>query len=111
MISGWRDGLYKVEFQTQLGAGTGFAALHSGTVSGGDRGMTYSGHFDVVGDRLAVTVEVAQRPDRRTASVFRAERALVSLSGRASPYGAELSGVAPEVPGILFRANLTHVPD
>ena len=106
-----RDGLYKVDFQTQLGAGTGFAAFHNGTVSGGDRGMIYTGCFDVVGDRLSVIVVVEQRPDRSTPSVFRAERAVVSLSGRAGPYGAELAGVSAEAPDILFQAHLTYLPD
>ena len=108
---GMRDGLYRVQFETQLGSGSGYAALHNGTVCGGDRGMIYSGRFEVDGDLLSVTVAVEQRPDRKLPTLFGAGHAVISMCGRATPHSAELSGVSADVPDMLFQAHLTHIPD
>ena len=38
-----KDGLYRVEFQTQRGAGAGVVFLEGGALRGGDSQMFYTG--------------------------------------------------------------------
>lgn len=107
-----RDGLYKVDFQTPLGAGTGVIHVQAGRIRGGDAGLYYVGTFTVRGDEILAEVAT----DRHThypdiISVFGKDRVHIALRGRWSGDTATLQGSAAEAPGVTFQARLQRIAD
>ncbi len=51
-----QNGLYKIEFQTQLGAGSGVVILHDGQLRGGDSMIYYVGTYKQDGDEFSAEV-------------------------------------------------------
>lgn len=107
-----QDGLYKVDFQTQIGAGSGVVALRDGEVRGGDSGMFYVGSYRESGDEVSAEVVAdthSSIPEMH--SVFGADKVTISLRGRSNGDAAQLSGSAKEAPGVMFQAILTRLSD
>ena len=105
-----KDGLYKVEFRTQGGSGSGVVVLQGGKVRGGDSGLYYAGTFAENGDQI--TAQVAT--NRHTAgigSVFGRDRVNISLKGTAKGESAQMTGTAVEAPGVTFQASMTRIAD
>jgi len=48
--------LYKVEFGTPLGSGTGVVVIEGGKLRGGDSSMYYVGSFAISGDQISASV-------------------------------------------------------
>jgi len=106
------DGLYKVEFGTQLGAGTGVVHLRDGRVWGGDMSLYYVGTYTLDGDRFAAEV----RTDKHStvpglASVFGIDRVNIRLNGSVAGNSIRTNGTAAEAPGVSFQAHLTRLAD
>lgn len=107
-----REGLYKVEFHTHLGSGSGVAALYGGVIGGGDRGLCYSGAYSFVDDLFSAEVDIephADAADIRT--VFGVAKARVSLKGRVVGDQGLLTGTTPAAPGVIFEAHLSKLPE
>lgn len=105
-----QNGLYKVEFQTPLGAGAGVVVLENGTIRGGDSAMFYVGHVSENGNDLTAEVEGKQHtnvPGMR--SVFGVNHTHIKLAGKLSGNTASLTGTAREAPGVSFQARLTKL--
>jgi hypothetical protein len=105
-----RDGLYKVEFKTPLGAGSGVVHVQGGKLWGGDTGMFYVGSFTQSGDQISATVRTGRHTANST-SVFGQDRVEISLTGKASGDVADLIGQAPQAPNVRLSAVLTRISD
>jgi hypothetical protein len=107
-----REGLYKVQFQTQLGAGAGVAVARDGKMWGGDSGIFYTGTYKDEGGTITASVAI----DRHTkhpgiASVFGVDRANITLTGKDTGSTITMTGKAAQAPGVSFQAILTHLAD
>lgn len=105
-----QDGFYRVLFGTPIGEGAGVAYFADGKVHGGDSMMAYVGTYEVSGDDVSATVNVlTHTPQAGMASVLGAGTATLSLSGTANGGTAELSGTAPEAPGVVLTLRLDPI--
>jgi hypothetical protein len=107
-----QNGLYKVEFQTPLGAGAGVVFLQNGKLHGGDSAMFYVGNVSEQGDNL--TAEVEGKLHTKVpgmSSVFGVDHTHINLQGKSSGNTASLTGRAKEAPTVSFQAKLTKISD
>ena len=107
-----REGIYKVQFQTQLGAGAGVVVARDGKMWGGDSGIFYVGTYSDDGGNITASVAI----DRHTvhpgiASVFGVDRANITLTGKDTGKTITMTGKAAQAPSISFQAILTHLAD
>jgi hypothetical protein len=107
-----RDGLYKVEFHTPLGAGAGVVHLLDGKLRGGDAGLFYTGSYATDGNNFMANVAT----DRHTqmpgiVSVFGIDRVHITLRGTYQGEVIDAAGVAAEAPNVPFKARLQRIGD
>jgi len=107
-----RDGLYKVQFDTQRGTGSGVVFLQGGKLRGGDSRTYYVGTYAENGRQFTARVTTDQHTDvPGMSSVFGVDRAHITLLGTSTVDSAEMTGTAAEAPGISFRARLMRIAD
>lgn len=107
-----KDGLYKVHFKTPAGQGAGVVILTGGKLRGGDSSIYYSGNYAIAGDQFTAQVATdAHTKFPGIASVFGVDRVTISLTGKVAGDSAQMSGTAPEAPGLSFQATLTRISD
>jgi hypothetical protein len=101
------DGLYKVEFKTALGAGTGVIVKHGNAINGGDSGMYYSGIYESKGnDLFEVSVRVGRHSQSGTMmSTLGIDNATLVLKGK-SGNQTTVQGYVKEDPNMTFSAAL-----
>ena len=104
------QGLYKVEFATQLGSGSGVVLMSNGTIHGGDSIMYYTGTYSESGDEFNATVSVARHTAGSSMfSVLGVDNGALLLTGRSNGGTVEARGSTPQNPGISFQATLTKL--
>ncbi len=104
------EGLYKVEFATQLGGGSGVVLMSNGTIRGGDSIMYYAGTYSESGDEFKATVSVARHTSGSSMfSVLGVDNGTLILIGRSNGGMVEARGSTPQNPGISFQATLTKL--
>jgi hypothetical protein len=104
------SGLYKVEFQTPIGAGAGVVISQNGKIQGGDSSMYYIGDYSEKGTEFTASVEgKTHRHLPGGASVFGVNHTHIKLTGKIDGDSAVMQGRAAEAPNILFQARLTKV--
>ncbi|MDP2123292.1 MAG: GrlR family regulatory protein [Parvibaculum sp.] len=101
-----KDGLFKIEFQTPLGAGAGVVVLEQGRVRGGDSIMYYSGTYRQNGDDFSANV-VAKKHSQGV-SVMGGDASL-SIQGKVTGDAAMLTGSAAEAPQLKLKARLSRI--
>jgi hypothetical protein len=104
------EGLYKVEFKTPLGAGSGVVFAREGKMWGGDAGLFYTGSYTESGADVIATVST----DRHTAypgttSVFGRDQVQIKLSGKMNGDSGVFQGSSPQAPGVGFTAALRKI--
>lgn len=102
-----KSGLYRAEFATPLGAGTGVVILLNGLVKGGDSMMYYVGTYTMDGDNITVDLTTAAHshpPGMK--SVFGVENVNIALKGKFNGDNAQASGQAM---GQNFSVNLSLI--
>jgi hypothetical protein len=105
-----QNGLYKVEFQTPLGAGAGVVVLQDGKIQGGDSMMYYIGEYAENGQDVSAKVEGKMHTTiPAVASVFGVTHTHIKLAGKSNGNSAEMQGKADEAPNVPFRATLTKI--
>jgi hypothetical protein len=107
-----RNGLYKANFQTEIGVGSGVIFAQDGKLWGGDATMYYTGRYVSSGD--IITAQVNSHIHTRmpgTGSVFGLDELTVSLKGTSRNDVINISGTAREAPSLAFTAVLTRLSD
>lgn len=105
-----QNGLYKVEFNTPLGAGAGVVVLQDGKIQGGDSMMYYVGDYSESGQSFSANVEGKVHSTAiGLTSVFGVNHTHIKLSGQSSGDSAVMQGKAAEAPNVAFQAKLTKI--
>jgi hypothetical protein len=105
------NGLFKVEFQTSLGAGAGVVVLQDGKVLGGDSMMAYIGTFTESGQDFSAKVEGKKHSNMPgMTSVFGVDHTHITLTGKSNgSTSVTMQGKAAEAPNVPFQAKLTKI--
>ncbi len=107
-----RDGLYRVQFHTQLGTGAGVVFLQNGKLWGGDSTIYYVGAYLESDGQFTARVATNKHTDvPGMGSAFAVDRAHITLAGTINGDSAEMTGTAAEAPNVSFRATLTRIAD
>ena len=107
-----RDGLYKVDFHTVHGTGSGVIYAIAGKVRGGNSGFAFIGTYSGDGDRLTVKVSTQRHNfDPNLKPLFGIDSVTLTLKGTMTGDMIDLEGTALQVPGVHFKAVLTRSAD
>jgi len=103
-----QDGLYLVRFNTPLGEGSGVAHLTDGKLYGGDSMMAYVGKYSDDGGSADAEVRVFRHSNvPGMEPVLGTNSATLKLSGSVSGNSANLTGSAPQAPGVQLSVSLS----
>lgn len=107
-----RNGLYKIDFETQRGGGQGVVYLKNGKIRGGDSGWYYVGTYEQEGDAFTATVRVKDHTKHtRITSVFGVDEAEMTLKGETRGDTVRTKGKSKQAPGVTFAATLERLSD
>ena len=107
-----REGLYKVEFHTVHGTGTGVIYATNGKLRGGNSGFAFIGSYTDKGDGIHVKVSTKRHnhdPDLKP--LFGTDMITLTLKGVESGDIVDFEGSALQLPGVAFKAVLTWISD
>jgi hypothetical protein len=105
-----RDGLYKVYFESPLGADFGVVHAVGGKIWGGDSSMFYVGSYVTSGNEITAHVST-KRHSGGHLSVFWFDNNEVDLKGTVQGDTVQFTGRAPKVPNVSFQITLTRIAD
>jgi hypothetical protein len=106
------DGLYKVEFHTVHGTGSGVVYATNGKLRGGNSAFAFIGTYS--GDADAILVKVSterHNADPAFRPLFGTDMITLTLTGRDSGGMLDFEGSALQLPGVTFKATLTRICD
>ena len=107
-----RDGLYRADFRTQRGSGSGVVHVLDGKMWGGDAQMYYVGSYSVNGRRITAQVTASRHTQRAVdASVFGLDTVTLTLDGTVHGDAVTCTGRAAEAPDADFGAELIRLSD
>ena len=107
-----REGLYKVEFHTVHGTGTGVIYATAGKLRGGNSAFAFIGSYVDKDEGIQVKVSTQRHnPDPAFRPLFGADMITLTLKGSASGDMVDFEGAALQLPGVAFRAVLTRISD
>jgi hypothetical protein len=107
-----QEGLYKVEFHTVHGTGSGVIYAHAGKLRGGNSAFAFIGSYRDEGDDIHVKVSTERHnPDPAFRPLFGTDRITLTLKGRDDGDMVDFEGSALQLPGVAFRAILTRISD
>ena len=107
-----REGLYKVEFHTVHGTGTGVVYATEGKLRGGNSAFAFIGNYVDRPDGIQVKI-LTQRhnPDPAFRPLFGADMITLTLKGSENGEMIDFEGTALQMPGVTFKAVLTRISD
>lgn len=107
-----QEGLYKVEFHTVHGTGTGVIYAINGKLRGGNSAFAFIGIYTARDDGIHVKV-TTQRHDPNPAfkPLFGADMITLTLKGADNGNMLDFEGAALQRPGVSFKATLTRISD
>ncbi len=107
-----REGLYKVQFRTQIGDGAGVFILREGRILGGDSIMYFTGTYSDKDNLFAAEVHgVRHTESPNNFSVFGVDDIHVHLKGTTVGDSGQVIGKADEAPKVDFSAIFSRVAD
>jgi hypothetical protein len=107
-----REGLYKVEFHTVHGTGTGVIYATSGKLRGGNSGFAFSGNYTGQGDDILVKISTQRHNDDPAFKpLFGTDMITLMLKGRENGDMVDFEGSALQLPGVAFKAVLMRLGD
>jgi hypothetical protein len=107
-----KEGLYKVEFHTVHGTGTGVVYATSGKLRGGNSAFAFIGSYADNGEETLVKVSTQRHTeDPGFKPLFGTDMITLTLKGRTNGDMVDFEGSALQLPGIAFKAVLTRVCD
>jgi hypothetical protein len=111
---GWelQEGLYKVEFHTVHGTGTGVIYAVGGKLRGGNSAFAFIGNYTDKGDGIQVKVTTQRHnPDPAFKPLFGHDMITLTLRGAQNGSMVDFEGTALQLPGVTFKAVLTRISD
>ena len=107
-----REGLYKVEFHTVHGTGTGVIYATAGKLRGGNSAFAFVGSYTDKADGTHVKVSTQRHnPDPAFRPLFGTDMITLTLRGTGDGDMVDFEGTALQLPGVAFRAVLTRISD
>jgi hypothetical protein len=107
-----KDGLYKVDFHTVHGAGSGVVYATNGKIRGGNSGVAFIGTYTGKGEEITAKVTTQRyNPDPNFKPLFGMDSVTLTLKGSISGDMIDFEGAALQVPGVNFKAVLTRISD
>ena len=108
------EGLFKVDFETPIGSGSGAVVLRNGIVEGGDSMMAYRGTytFDQTNQRFVAQIDTFEHtPVVGMSSVLGNSKAKIKVWGTFTAKGdyASLEGVTEDASKVPFKGNLSAI--
>jgi hypothetical protein len=108
-----QEGLYKVEFHTVHGTGTGVIYATAGKLRGGNSAFAFVGTYTDKSDGTNVKVSTQRHnPDPAFRPLFGND--MITLTLRGTEHGGNMvdfEGSALQMPGVAFKAVLTRLSD
>jgi hypothetical protein len=107
-----QEGLYKVEFHTVHGTGSGVLYATCGRLRGGNSGFAFIGNYTTKGDEIHVKISTQRHnADPGFKPLFGADMITLTLRGTGNDDMIDFEGTALQLPGVAFRAVLTWIGD
>ena len=107
-----QDGLYKVEFHTVHGTGSGVIYATSGRLRGGNSAFAFIGNYSGADDAIQVKVSTRRHNDDPSFKpLFGTDMVTLTLRGRQNGSMVDFEGTALQLPGVTFTAILTRISD
>jgi hypothetical protein len=107
-----REGLYKVEFYTVHGTGSGVLYATSGKLRGGNSGFAFIGNYNGSDDDIRVKISTQRHnEDPAIKPLFGTDMITLTLKGAANGDMVDFEGTALQLPGVTFKAVLTRIGD
>ena len=107
-----QEGLYKVEFHTVHGTGTGVIYATSGKLRGGNSGFAFIGNYTGKGDDIHVKISSRRHSDDPALKpLFGTDMITLTLKGTENGDMVDFEGTALQLPGVAFKAVLTRIGD
>ena len=107
-----QEGLYKVEFHTVHGTGSGVIYATRGKLRGGNSAFAFIGSYRSEGDGILVKVSTElHNEDPAFRPLFGTDMITLTLKGRQDGDVVDFEGNALQLPAIAFHAMLTRISD
>jgi len=107
-----REGLYKVEFHTLHGRGSGVIYATAGKLRGGNSAFAFIGSYSGEGDGITVKISTKRHnADPSFRPLFGTDMITLTLKGRQDGDVVDFEGNALQLPAIAFHAMLTRISD
>ena len=107
-----QEGLYKIEFHTVHGTGTGVVYATAGKLRGGNSAFAFIGSYADKSDGTHVKVQTRRyNPDPAFRPLFGTDMITLTLRGTEHGDMVDFEGSALQLPGVAFKAVLTRVSD
>ncbi len=104
-----QDGLYKVDFSSPLGHGSGVIVINGDSFYGGDGAIAYAGSIQSTGSNYTAQLRI-MRHSQGAMSVLGVDQGSITLNGHA-PNDQEATLTASLPGGVgQFRAHLQKLP-
>jgi T3SS negative regulator,GrlR len=107
-----QEGLYKLEFHTVHGTGTGVLYAINGKIRGGNSAFAFVGNYSDRSDGIHAKVSTQRHnPDPAFRSLFGIDMITLTLKGIRNGDMVDFEGEALQMPGVNFKAVLTWIAD
>jgi hypothetical protein len=107
-----QEGLYKVEFHTVHGTGTGVIYAINGKLRGGNSAFAFIGSYADKSDGIQARVTTQRHnADPAFKPLFGTDMITLTLKGADDGSMVDFEGTALQLPGVHFRAILTRISD
>ncbi|UFX48201.1 hypothetical protein HAP47_0016680 [Bradyrhizobium sp. 41S5] len=107
-----QEGLYKLEFHTVHGTGTGVLYATGGKLRGGNSAFAFVDNYTDRGDGIHAKVSTQRHnPDPTFRPLFGTDMITLVLKGTANGDMVDFEGEALQLPGVSFKAFLTWIAD
>jgi len=107
-----QEGLYKLEFHTVHGTGSGVIYAINGKLRGGNSAFAFIGNYADRSDGIHVKISTQRHnADPAFKPLFGADMITLTLKGAANGDMVDFEGTALQLPGVTFKAVLTRIGD
>ena len=105
-------GLYKVQFHTVHGTGSGVIYAIDGKLRGGNSAFAFVGSYSSQGDAIQVRIATERHNDDPSFKpLFGTDSITLMLKGASDGNMVDFEGTALQLPGVTFKAVLTRIAD